>query len=303
MKNTNLKRKIAILLFVSSIFSSIQTALGTDKVFEEERHLPKDTKFMKEDKGRFIVDEDAFNHIHKKVDFKSQEYNHSTSYLLGKQGGICSATLIDLMKNENEIIGTFVTAKHCLKEDPEIIFQGMTTSQGNPGYIACYEPYEKSFYGNDDKALIKAKLTKKNVKDEIFFLSPARMVENEITEDTLGVMNHYPLGNQTQRINEGLVIGANVSERKHEISTLPGSSGAGVFTKNRELFGVHSGGHPKAATDQKVLYNVSDLDGFTEEKRTNNIFLHNLLYTTSKKDLENFKDWYKMGMDNKGEKK
>lgn len=307
MKNTRSKIQIAILLFISSSFLLVQTALSTEKLFEEERYLPKDIKHMKNNDGKFIVDDEVFNLIHKPVYAKDIDYSTSASCIKGKDKNICSATLIGLKKqNPETIIGTFLTAGHCLEHSPSMIYQGMTdlSSENNNYenkqsnfYIASYKPTDYSL-GSNDTALIKAKLTRNNTSENNLFISPAEIVEEKITQRQEGKINHYPFGDKTQRFNEGTVHfedDPSNERKKHEITTLPGSSGAGVFSQTTgKLFGVHTGSEKKYSTNKLVKYDMNSLSEVEDKYKTQNLALYNQLTLITKGSLVNFKEWKKI---------
>jgi V8-like Glu-specific endopeptidase len=312
-----LKVRKVIFAFLSLACSFPQNVSSSDRPFEKdsmpERHLPKDTRFMKEDSSKnLLVDDEIFDRIHDKALLNSPKYNSSTSYIEGKDMSVCSGTLVKLYKQDNQVIGDFLTAKHCLSfqkesmgyDNPKSIYQGLSSHsyKGNTGqgYLARFKPYESCIDPDSkaDKALIRARLQNSNIEEDRLFDTSSKIVKNEVTEKTLGMMNHYPFGNTTQRVNEGFVnekpsSSTIPSERKHEISSLPGSSGAGVFNSNGELFGIHSGGDPDSNTGKKVFYNVSDLEGISDDKKMEKIFEYNRLYTTSEEDLKYFKKCYK----------
>lgn len=259
-----------------------------------ERHLPKDTKFMKKASPEtFLVDDEAFDRIHEKAHLGSSNYNPSASFIEGKSG-VCSAVLVGLYEKDKKTIGEFLTAKHCLEASPTSIYQGLSSSvyKGHDlgqGFLAHFQAFEGCVdkNGSEDIGLVRAELKTLNITEETLSKTPAKIAEYPEEGVTLGIMHHYPLGNPTQRVNEGAVgkeekTSASSPRRKHEISSLPGSSGAGIFTNRGILFAIHSGGEPNSNTGSKAIYQISGLEGVSIEKRTHEIAEYNKAYSITR---------------------
>lgn len=110
--------------------------------------------------------------------------------------------------------------------------------------------------------------------------NPPRIVENKIEEkeEYESFVCHYPLGKKDQRKNEGKAFATG----KHKIESLFGSSGAALFNKNSEIFGIHTG----------VSYKDLRTDVIAEYNQAKDIPVSdfNLFEIISQKDYNDLKD-------------
>lgn len=110
------------------------------------------------------------------------------------------------------------------------VYQGISSFQdGSVAYLVKHEIDEICFNPklNTDIALLKERITENNMGDSLF-KTPAKIQSKNYHVKTLfyeGYMSHYPLGVYTQRFNIGNIF----KDGAHSISSLPGSSGAGIF--------------------------------------------------------------------------
>lgn len=103
-----------------------------------------------------------------------------------------------------------------------------------------------------------------------------------------GYMSHYPLGVYTQRLNLGNIF----RDGNHSISSLPGSSGAGIFNLMRRLAWIHSGAS-REVLPLRVFYNLSILDDLPRSSRILHMSEKNQSNPIFEEDIAGFCDCYK----------
>jgi hypothetical protein len=272
-----------------------------------QRHLEHDIPYMKintddgsKKKYDYIVDDESFDKIHPPISFNDEGYNPSSCRIKCPNKTLGSGTLVSLKKDENHNIRSeIMTAKHVTQDLNNqkktmfpIVEQGITAFRDKRvAYLAkhevdevCYKPNSK-----DDIALLKGRIIENNYGDFILSspakIRPKQAQQKEISERVY--INHYPFGLSTQRLNFG-DISVNGS---HTVSTLPGSSGAGIFNVNKQLSWIHSG--ENNPSNKKAFYDMSFLKRVPENEKIHNIAKDNESYPIFNEDIKEFTNCFK----------
>ncbi len=315
-------KKSSLSLILFSLLCSLNFALASsqsDKDFEGEhahpqetyhRHLPRDTSYMRPNtdpstKGEYdyVVGDAEFDRIHPIRRFKDREFSSSSCQIVTEEGGMGSGTVIKIQDTgSEEKRSELLTAKHVvLDESGKISFpkayQGQTSFlNGTVNYLAAHEVDEICFnpHSGGDIALLKAQVTENHINDNL--LESVAKVRNrqeaikgsKVSAEEEVSMSHHPLGEYAQRRNSGWIR----PNGDHTISSLPGSSGAGIFNLRGELGWIHSGGG-QYYSPLRVLYDVLILKDLPPHKKTFNINPQNASTPIFREDLSKFCDCYK----------
>jgi hypothetical protein len=267
------------------------------------RHLPKDVPFMKvnddHNKYDYEVDDESFDKIHPPMRFDEEGFNDNSCQVILENGSMGSGNVTSIKEDKEEIRSEILTARHVVEDSktktlsfPDV-FQGMSSFEdGSVAYLAKHEIDEICFNPtlNSDIALLKGRVTENNMNDKLF-KTPAQIqskkdhIESPIYE---GYMSHYPLGVFTQRFNIGNIF----RNGEHSISSLPGSSGAGIFNLMHKLAWVHSGSS-EMPSPVRVFYNVSILSGLPWSKKILQLSEKNKSNSIFEEDIKGFCNCYK----------
>ncbi len=293
---------IFVVLFSSS--SIVYSSNEEQETSKNHRSLPKDIPYMKPNIDPnpakdydYEVNDSIFNKIYLLQTFTSKLFNRSSCQLVSEKGGSGSGTVISIEKtSEARIRSKIFTARHVVETDdgdlsfPDV-YQGLTSfkeEEERVAYLAkhkvdeiCFNPKTKA-----DIALLKGEVID-NPVDDFLYESVAKLRSRKDHSESNGYMNHYPLGVSTQRFNTGEVR----KDGEHTISSLPGSSGAGIFNSHNRLSYIHSGGGD--ITRMRALYNLSILKDLPNRDKTFNISENNKSSPIFEEDLMDFCQCYK----------
>lgn len=253
----------------------------------------------------YIVDQSSFDKIHERIFFFSKHYKPYTAYV-ESEFGTGSGVVINLQRKEVQIDSETITARHVVEDTKtkELhfprIYQGLSEfGDGRANYVAEHSVEEICFQLNSKKdiALLRGKVIKNNsgtdlisIKNITAKVAPQQVSENEDNLNKTYFMNHYPLGTTIQRFNFGKFL--SFKNGFHEISSLPGSSGAGIFGTEGLLQFIHTRGG-EISKKEKVLYDLPLLEELPKEKRIYEIASYNESETISQEDLNRFTECYR----------
>ncbi|MBN9413198.1 MAG: hypothetical protein J0H12_04665 [Candidatus Paracaedimonas acanthamoebae] len=260
-------RKFVYFLFIFLIFTipackassdldeTLQTEGFTQKV--AKKHLLKIGEPLKEEE---------FNKLFPVSDPEDFSHGWYCGQLRGMNGGRGTGTLIALEEKGGHYIGTGITALHVFLEfytdqngvkqcryrrGDWTFYQNSTSADGDSlSYFSEVDVTEVLFIPSSGKDICifkgKYKLNGDYPSEEIPALISAvqdnlpkvnAKIKSKKTVDVS--LYHYPLGDLYQRENKGE---ANVRKSTHKVSSLPGSSGAALFSKRKNKFlGIHIG--------------------------------------------------------------
>jgi hypothetical protein len=257
------------------IFAFINLCNGSEK----EGFTPGDSAFFEYKNSIFTISKENFDKINKPLE--GEEINLSSAKVTNNLG--CgTATIIDSDGQKFKAI----SVKHNFEDAGKISFGHIKQGLGKYGnyYNELIEgEIEKVCFSHErDLALLygsyvnpKEGISKEQIKNQV-----AKISEECVNEPSCVFV--YTLGGDDQRYKEGMV---DCIKEEHFISTQPGDSGLGIFSKKTgRLTGVHTG-----STRNKRLKNVQ-LEG---EDNPLYVYSSNNFHIVTKDDIQNeFKTCY-----------
>lgn len=159
--------------------------------------------------------------------------------------------------NKLEVNGTFHQASSRINKDIEEV-----------DYRGIYDIYKVCIHPKKDLARVVGNLRRSSIKEPIENIKKYKstILDDVQEKDFEGKMYGYPLGVQDQRTSKGFVN----KDGKHDIESLGGMSGAGIFDKDGILRSVHIAAQKPVG--QKVIY---DSQRFNDHHIEENIYEYN----------------------------
>lgn len=228
------------------------------------------SRILNKDAKLYTCEETVFEKLFPVCSVGEANYETDKSFFAGQirnsmsNNGIGSGTLVDIKKTEEgKIRITGITALHNFVDFSKSKGLEISTKFSKNFFLGSkvHPTEQESVFalGNAeiDKIMVQKvpskdiclfegefTFTKELFEDNNDFFEKMHknipsIVENKIEEEEEyeSFVCHYPLGKKDQRKNEGKAFGTG----KHKIESLFGSSGAALFNKNSEIFGIHTG--------------------------------------------------------------